>query len=223
MAIDPQNPLTARVAVKSVWQNFFGQRAWLLLRGISEIRTIASSSGNCWIGCIGTLPRLSGWMLKVIQRLWLWARPPIDQSSKKQGPELEKKRILTITYSPKTIGSFTCRNWSADNARFAAGLLNQQWRKVIPLSTWRLWRVNGGNYVQDTVKTVIAGSIVLRFGKLSSPSGFKAIRCSDHSIPISERQRGQYTASGLWYWWMTDLCGGLQGLGETNAGYPGNL
>ncbi len=144
---DPDHPLTARVAVNRYWQNYFG-------RGL--VRT-TEDFGNQ--GELPSHPELldwlalefikSGWDVKALQKMIVMSATYRQRSY--ASPELLEKDPANalLARGPKVrLTSEMMR----DNALAASGLLNRQvgGPSVKPYQPPGLWKMNGGEYVQDT-------------------------------------------------------------------------
>ncbi len=183
--IDPQNPLTARVAVNRFWQNFFG-------RGL-----VATSEDFGNQGKLPSHPELldwlalefqsSGWDVKAMQRL-IVNSASYRQASKRR-PELEEKDpdnyLLANGPSVRLMAELI-----RDNALFAAGLLNPVigGKSVFPYQPEGLWRVNGGNYAQDTGENLYRRSIYTIWKRSVHHPTLAIFDAPDHSFSVSKRQ-----------------------------------
>jgi hypothetical protein len=215
--IDPQNPLTARVAVNRFWQNFFG-------RGL-----VATSEDFGNQGQLPSHPELldwlalefqnSGWDVKAIQRL-IVSSATYRQSSKNR-QELEEKDpdnyLLAKGPSVRLLAELI-----RDNALFAAGLLNPAigGKSVFPYQPEGLWRVNGGNYVQDTGKNLYRRSMYTVWKRSVHHPALAIFDAPDHSIPISKRQETNTPLQALVLMNDPTFVEASRVLGEQMQAYP---
>jgi len=215
--IDPQNPLTARVAVNRFWQNFFG-------RGL-----VATSEDFGNQGQLPSHPELldwlalefqtSGWDVKVIQRL-IVSSATYRQSSKNR-QELEEKDpdnyLLAKGPSVRLLAELI-----RDNALFAAGLLNPAigGKSVFPYQPEGLWRVNGGNYVQDTGENLYRRSMYTVWKRSVHHPALAIFDAPDHSIPISKRQETNTPLQALVLMNDPTFVEASKVLGEQMQAYP---
>jgi hypothetical protein len=215
--IDPQNPLTARVAVNRFWQNFFG-------RGL-----VATSEDFGNQGQLPSHPELldwlalefqtSGWDVKAIQRL-IVSSATYRQSSKNR-QELEEKDpdnyLLAKGPSVRLLAELI-----RDNALFAAGLLNPAigGKSVFPYQPEGLWRVNGGNYVQDTGENLYRRSMYTVWKRSVHHPALAIFDAPDHSIPISKRQETNTPLQALVLMNDPTFVEASKVLGEQMQAYP---
>ncbi|RIW13165.1 DUF1553 domain-containing protein [Algoriphagus lacus] len=183
--IDPENPLTARVAVNRFWQNYFG-------------KGLVATSGD--FGNQGQLPshpelldwlalefQRSGWDVKAMQRL-IVTSATYRQASKKR-PELEEKDPENTLLARGPSGRMSAE-LIRDNALFASGLLNPKvgGKSVFPYQPEGLWKVNGANYVQDTGQNLYRRSFYTVWKRSVHHPTMAIFDAPDHSVSVSKRQ-----------------------------------
>jgi len=152
----PDNPLTARVAVNRLWQNFFG---------IGLVRT-AEDFGNQ--GEMPSHPQLldwlavsfreSGWDMKKLNRLIvLSATYRQDSRAAKEVRERDPENRL-LSHGPSVRLS---AEMLRDNALMASGLLNGTigGKSVKPYQPDGLWEINNASYTPDSGSAVYRRSI----------------------------------------------------------------
>jgi hypothetical protein len=183
--IDPQNPLTSRVAVNRFWQNFFG-------RGL-----VATSEDFGNQGQLPSHPELldwlalefqnSGWDVKAMQRL-IVTSATYRQASKYR-PELEEKDPNNYLLARGTSARLSAE-MIRDNALFAADLLNPTLggKSVFPYQPEGLWKVNGANYVQDTGENLYRRSFYTVWKRSVHHPTLAIFDAPDHSFSVSKRQ-----------------------------------
>ncbi len=163
--LDPDHPLTARVAVNRFWQSYFGQ---------GLVKT-TEDFGNQ--GALPSHPRLLDWLAtEFINSGW-------------DVKYLQKLIVMSSTYRQNSVGTPELREqdpdnvWLArgpsmrlssemvrDNALAASGLINTTigGRSVRPYQPDGLWNMNGGRYVQDSGEDLYRRSLYV-FWKRTVP------------------------------------------------------
>ncbi len=163
--LDPEHPLTARVAVNRFWQSYFGQ---------GLVKT-TEDFGNQ--GALPSHPRLLDWLAtEFINSGW-------------DVKHLQKLIVTSSTYRQSSVGTPELREqdpdnvWLArgpsmrlssemvrDNALAASGLINTTigGRSVRPYQPDGLWNMNGGRYVQDSGEDLYRRSLYV-FWKRTVP------------------------------------------------------
>lgn len=143
----PDHPLTARVAVNRYWQNYFG-------KGIVKTSEDFGNQGE-----LPSHPELldwlairfmeSGWDVKALQKLIVMSAS-YRQSSipTPELREMDPDNVLLARGPKARLTSEMIR----DNALAASGLLNDEigGESVSPYQPEGLWKMNGGEYKQDT-------------------------------------------------------------------------
>jgi hypothetical protein len=182
---DPDNPLTARVAINRFWQNFFGK----------GIVNTSEDFGNQ--GQLPSHPELldwlalefqnSGWDVKAMQRM-IVTSATYRQASKKR-PELEEKDPDNFFFA-KGPSVRLSAELIRDQALFAAGLLHPEigGKSVFPYQPEGLWKVNGANYVQDTGKNLYRRSMYTVWKRSVHHPSLAIFDAPDHSVSVSKRQ-----------------------------------
>ncbi len=153
---DANNPLTARVEVNRIWQNFFG---------IGLVKT-AEDFGNQ--GEMPSHPELldwlavsfreSGWDIKKLNKLIVMsATYRQDSRSNKEMQERDPENRL-LSHGPAYRMS---AEMIRDNALLASGLMNTQigGKSVKPYQPPGLWEINNTTYVPDTGNVVYRRSL----------------------------------------------------------------
>ncbi|MEM9829015.1 MAG: DUF1553 domain-containing protein [Bacteroidota bacterium] len=143
----PDHPLTARVAVNRYWQHFFG-------RGIVKTTEDFGNQGD-----LPTHPELLDWLaLEFINGGWdvkalvkMIVMSATYRQSSLTSPELREKdpENVWLARGPK---SRLTSEMIRDNALAASGLLNKKigGKSVKPYQPEGLWKMNGGEYTEDT-------------------------------------------------------------------------
>jgi len=145
--IHKDHPLTARVTVNRIWQNFFGQ---------GLVKT-SEDFGNQ--GALPSHPELLDWLaveflemdwnLKEFQKLIVMSSTYRQSSiAGKELLELDPENTLLARGSAVRLSAEMIR----DNVLLASGLLNRQigGKSVSPYQPNELWKMNGAKYIQDS-------------------------------------------------------------------------
>nr|MBI1231258.1 DUF1553 domain-containing protein [Cytophagales bacterium] len=162
---DKKHPLTARVAVNRLWLYFFG-------RGL-----VASAGDFGNQGDMPSHPELldwlslsfieSGWDVKALQKMMLMSATYRQSShTTEELREIDPDNILLAHGPSGRLPGEMIR----DNALFASGLLSNKigGKSVKPYQPEGLWRVNGGNYQEDSGEDLYRRSMYT-FWKRSVP------------------------------------------------------
>lgn len=155
---DERNPLTARVAVNHLWQNFFG-------KGLVKTAEDFGNQGEMpshldLLDWLAIELRETNWDIKKLNKLIVMSAT-YQQDSKTGTALLEKdpeNKLLArgpaIRLSAEMI---------RDNALMASGLLNKKLggKSVFPYQPDGLWDINGTKYVQDSTDEVYRRSLYI--------------------------------------------------------------
>ena len=145
--LDEDHPLTARVTVNRIWQNFFGQ---------GLVKT-TEDFGNQ--GALPSHPDLldwlavdfmeSGWDLKRLQKMIVMSSTYRQSSiANEHLQEIDPDNVLLARGPVVRLSAEMMR----DNALLASGLLNAEigGKSVNPYQPEGLWRVNNAKYIPDS-------------------------------------------------------------------------
>ena len=155
---DERNPLTARVAINHLWQNFFG-------KGLVKTAEDFGNQGEMpshldLLDWLAIELRETNWDIKKLNKLIVMSAT-YQQDSKTGTALLEKdpeNKLLArgpaIRLSAEMI---------RDNALMASGLLNKKLggKSVFPYQPDGLWDINGTKYVQDSTDEVYRRSLYI--------------------------------------------------------------
>ncbi|MEQ9218718.1 MAG: DUF1553 domain-containing protein [Cyclobacteriaceae bacterium] len=163
--LDPDHPLTARVAVNRYWQNYFGQG---LVKTTEDFGNQGSRPSHPklldWLA-IDFME--SGWDIKALQKkIVMSATYRQDSKASEEWRGKDPENILLARGPAVRLSGEMLR----DNALAASGLLNPQigGKSIKPYQPDGLWRVNGGKYEQDTGDSLYRRSLYI-FWKRSVP------------------------------------------------------
>ncbi len=184
---DPQNPLTARVAVNRFWQLYFG----------AGIVTTAEDFGNQ--GALPTHPQLldwlagvfveSGWDIKAMQRLIVTSATYRQAST--ASPDLmarDPQNQLLARGSSLRLSAEMIR----DHALAAGGSLVRKvgGPSVKPYQPAGLWEEkSGARYVQDTGESLYRRSLYTYWKRTSPPPSMITFDAAERNRCVMRRQR----------------------------------
>lgn len=215
--VDPENPLTSRVAVNRFWQNFFG-------RGL-----VATSEDFGNQGQLPSHPELldwlalefqnSAWDIKSIQRL-IVTSATYRQASKLR-PELMENDPDNYLIARGPSGRLSAE-LIRDNALFASGLLNPAigGKSVFPYQPEGLWKVNGANYVQDVGQNLYRRSMYTIWKRSVHHPTLAIFDAPDHSVSVSKRQETNTPLQALVLMNDPTFVEASKVLGERMLSYP---
>ncbi|MFZ9661534.1 MAG: DUF1553 domain-containing protein, partial [Chitinophagaceae bacterium] len=183
---DPDHPLTARVAVNRLWQQFFG---------IGLVKT-SEDFGNQ--GDLPSHPELldwlavefreSGWDIQHMIKLIVLS--DTYQQSSATTPALREidpeNRLLARGPSTRLTAEMM-----RDNALSACGLLNKKigGPSVKPYQPAGLWEINSANYVQDSTDAVYRRSVYVVTKRTVPNPTLATFDASERSSCLSRRQK----------------------------------
>ncbi|MBN8857176.1 MAG: DUF1553 domain-containing protein [Sphingobacteriales bacterium] len=184
--MDPQNPLTARVAVNRYWQLYFG----------TGLQKNADNFGNQ--GGFPTHPELldwlavtfreSGWDVKALQKL-------IVLSATYRQASYAKPELLAKDPDNSLLARGPAFRMSAEMIRDAAltasGLLYEKTggESVKPYQPEGLWRVNSEVYVQDTGANLYRRSMYTFWRRTNPPPSMSTFDAPLRSSCVVQRQK----------------------------------
>jgi len=155
---DERNPLTARVAVNHLWQNFFGN-------GIVKTAENFGSQGEMpshldLLDWLAIEFRESGWDVKKMNKLMVMSAT-YQQDSKTSWIAKEKdpeNKLLARGPSNRLTAEMI-----RDNALTACGILNKKigGKSFYPYQPEGLWEINNTNYIQDTTDEIYRRSLYI--------------------------------------------------------------
>ena len=155
---DARNPLTARVAVNHLWQNFFG-------KGLVKTAEDFGNQGEMpshldLLDWLAIELRDNNWDIKKLNKLIVMSAT--YQQDSKASPLLNEKdpenKLLARGPSMRLSAEMI-----RDNALTASGLLNKKLggKSVYPYQPEGLWEINGTKYNQDTTDQVYRRSLYI--------------------------------------------------------------
>jgi hypothetical protein len=155
---DARNPLTARVAINHLWQNFFG-------KGLVKTAEDFGNQGEMpshlnLLDWLAIELRDNNWDIKKINKLIVMSAT-YQQDSKASGMLMEKdpeNKLLARGPSIRLSAEMI-----RDNALVASGLLNKKLggKSVYPYQPEGLWEINGTKYNQDSTDQVYRRSLYI--------------------------------------------------------------
>jgi hypothetical protein len=152
----PDNPLTARVEVNRLWQNFFGT-------GLVKTTEDFGNQGEMpshpeLLDWLAVTFRESGWDIKKINKLIVMsATYRQDSRTSKDMRDKDPENRLYARGPANRMSAEMIR----DNALMASGLLNKKigGKSIKPYQPEGLWSINSTNYVPDTGDAVYRRSL----------------------------------------------------------------
>jgi hypothetical protein len=155
---DARNPLTARVAINHLWQNFFG-------KGLVKTAEDFGNQGEMpshlnLLDWLAIELRDNNWDIKKINKLIVMSAT-YQQDSKASSMLMEKdpeNKLLARGPSIRLSAEMI-----RDNALVASGLLNKKLggKSVYPYQPEGLWEINGTKYNQDSSDQVYRRSLYI--------------------------------------------------------------
>ncbi|WP_439483052.1 DUF1553 domain-containing protein [Cyclobacterium plantarum] len=154
--LDERHPLTARVAVNRLWQQFFG-------RGLVATAADFGNQGEMpshpeLLDWLAVTFRESGWDVKKLQKMIVLSET--YKQSSVTSPELLEKDPENILLARGPSGRMP-GEMIRDNALLASGMLGKTigGPSVKPYQPDGLWSVNGGQYTEDTGENLFRRSL----------------------------------------------------------------
>jgi hypothetical protein len=182
----PDHPLTARVAVNRIWQQFFGT-------GLVKTSEYFGNQGDlpshpALLDWLAVEFRESGWNIQhMIKRIVLSETYKQSSVASASLREIDPENRL-LARGPSTRLS---AEMMRDNALSAAGLLNPAigGRSVKPYQPGGLWEINSANYKQDTTDAVYRRSLYIVAKRTVPYPTLATFDASERSSCLSRRQK----------------------------------
>ena len=182
----PDHPLTARVAVNRIWQQFFGT-------GLVKTSEDFGNQGSLpshpeLLDWLAVEFRESGWDVQHIIRL-------ITSSETYQQSSIASASLRELDPENKWLARGPATRLTAemmrDNALAAAGLINKKigGPSVKPYQPSGLWEINSANYVQDSTDAVYRRSLYVVTKRTVPHPTLSTFDASDRSSCLSRRQK----------------------------------
>ncbi|RYF92103.1 MAG: DUF1553 domain-containing protein, partial [Chitinophagaceae bacterium] len=184
--VNPDHPLTARVAVNRYWQNFFG---------VGIVKT-AEDFGNQ--GELPSHPELldwlavqfieSGWNVKALMKLIVMSTTYQQTSitTKERHAADPENRMLSRGASNRLTAEMI-----RDNALYASGLLNEEigGKSVKPYQPEGLWEINSMQYDADTGKSMYRRSLYVLIKRSVPHPTLSTFDATSRSYCVVRRQK----------------------------------
>ncbi len=153
---DPENPLTARVAVNRLWQNFFGV-------GLVKTSEDFGNQGEMpshleLLDWLAVKFMESGWDIKAInKKIVMSATYRQDSKMSDQARQIDVENRLLSCGPTNRLTAEMIR----DNALFASGLMNNKigGKSIKPYQPEGLWEINNTTYQQDKGQDIYRRSL----------------------------------------------------------------
>jgi hypothetical protein len=182
----PENPLTARVRVNRLWQNFFGT-------GLVKTSEDFGNQGElpshlALLDYLAVHFRESGWDTKALNKM-------IVMSATYRQDSRGDKKILRQDPENRLLARGPSSRLSAemlrDNALTASGLLKRDigGRSILPYQPPGLWEINSANYVPDTGSTLYRRSLYVLVKRSAPNPTLSTFDAGIRSYCLSRRQK----------------------------------
>lgn len=156
--IDARHPLTARVVVNHLWQNFFGTG---LVKTAEDFGNQGEMPSHLdLLDWLAIDIRESGWDIKKLnKRIVMSATYQQDSKASAALKEKDPENRLLARGPANRLTSEMIR----DNALMASGLLNKKLggKSIYPYQPEGLWEINNTNYVQDSTDAIYRRSLYI--------------------------------------------------------------
>jgi hypothetical protein len=179
------NPLTARVAVNRLWQNFFGT-------GLVKTTEDFGNQGELpshldLLDWLAVTFRESGWDIKQLKLIVMSATyRQASQSTKEAREKDSENRWLSHGPSYRLTAEMI-----RDNALVASGLLNKKigGMSVKPYQPDGLWQINSANYVRDSGDAVYRRSLYILAKRAVPNPTLSTFDATSRSFCVVRRQK----------------------------------
>lgn len=182
----PDNPLTARVAVNRLWQNFFGT-------GLVKTSEDFGNQGEMpshpeLLDWLALAYRNSGWDTKLLNKLIVMSA--IYRQDSRAGSEARERdpedRLLSHAPAIRLSAEMI-----RDNALMAAGLLNPVigGKSVKPYQPDGLWEINNAHYVRDSGAAVYRRSLYVLIKRSVPNPTLATFDAPSRSYCVTRRQK----------------------------------
>jgi hypothetical protein len=155
---DNRNPLTARVVVNHLWQNFFGMG---LVKTAEDFGNQGEMPSHLdLLDWLAIEMRESDWNIKKINKLIVMsATYQQDSRASAALKEIDPENRLLARGPATRLSAEMMR----DNALMASGLLNKAigGKSIYPYQPEGLWDINGTKYLQDTSHEIYRRSLYI--------------------------------------------------------------
>ncbi len=182
----PDNPLTARVAVNRLWQNFFGT-------GLVKTSEDFGNQGEMpshpeLLDWLALTYRNSGWDTKQLNKLIVMSATYRQDS--RAGIDVREKDPEDRLLSHAPAGRLSAE-MIRDNALMAAGLLNQTigGKSVKPYQPDGLWEINNASYARDSGAAVYRRSLYVIIKRSVPNPTLATFDAPSRSYCVTRRQK----------------------------------
>ncbi|KQS26815.1 DUF1553 domain-containing protein [Dyadobacter sp. Leaf189] len=184
--VAPEHPLTARVAVNRLWQNFFGT-------GLVKTTEDFGNQGEMpshpeLLDWLAVTFRESGWDMKKLNKLIVMSASyrqdsRVSREVKERDPD---NRLLARGPSNRMSAEMI-----RDNALLASGLLNRKigGKSIKPYQPEGLWSINSSNYVPDSGDAVYRRSLYVIVKRSVPHPALSTFDATSRSFCVVRRQK----------------------------------
>lgn len=180
------NPLTARVAVNRLWQNFFGTGLVKTTEDFGNQGELPSHLGL--LDWLAVTFRESGWDVKQLNKLIVMSATyrQTSQTTKEAREKDPENRWLSHGPSYRLTAEMI-----RDNALTASGLLNKKIGgvSVKPYQPEGLWQINSANYVRDSGDAVYRRSLYILAKRAVPNPTLSTFDATSRSFCVVRRQK----------------------------------
>jgi hypothetical protein len=180
------HPLTARVAVNRLWQNFFGTGLVKTTEDFGNQGELPSHLGL--LDYLAVTFRESGWDVKELNKLIVMSATyrQASQTTKQAREKDPENRWLSHGPSYRLTAEMI-----RDNALMASGLLNPEigGRSVKPYQPEGLWLINSANYVPDSGAAVYRRSLYILAKRAVPNPTLSTFDATSRSFCVVRRQK----------------------------------
>lgn len=180
------NPLTARVAVNRLWQNFFGTGLVKTTEDFGNMGQMPSHPEL--LDWLAVNFRLSGWDIKKMNKLIVLSATyrqdsKLSKDSREKDPE---NRLLSHGPSGRLSAEML-----RDNALMASGLLNATigGKSVKPYQPEGLWEINNTSYTRDSGAAVYRRSVYVVIKRSVPNPTLATFDAGERSYCLARRQK----------------------------------
>ncbi len=180
------HPLTARVAVNRLWQNFFGTGLVKTTEDFGNQGELPSHLGL--LDWLSVTFRESGWDVKQLNKLIVMSTTYRQASQTTQKAREKDPENRGLSHGP---ANRMTAEMIRDNALVASGLLNKKigGMSVKPYQPDGLWQINSANYVRDSGEAVYRRSLYILAKRAVPNPTLSTFDATSRSFCVVRRQK----------------------------------
>ncbi len=184
--LDPNHPLTARVAVNRYWQTYFG-------KGLNKSTNNFGNQGGTpthpeLLDWLAVQFRESGWNIKALQRMIVLSATYRQASTSTQEKQMKDPENVYLSIGPSFRMS---AEMIRDHALASAGLLSPKTGgpSVKPYQPEGLWSLGGGAYEQEHGENLYRRSLYTFWKRTNPPPSMNTFDAPSRSYCVVQRQK----------------------------------